>query len=84
MLLLNCKWGFPVSRMLLTPEFIALTEEKRLHPSPGVRHGRDTDWNTLANLVDDVAPDSTSFAVANTFFMLLPTVTMVFGSFSLL
>ena len=34
-LLLNCWWEFPVSRMVFTPEIIALTEETGLRPYPG-------------------------------------------------
>lgn len=34
-LLSNCKRGFPVSRMMRTPHFFAMTEAKGLRPSPG-------------------------------------------------
>ena len=65
--------------MVLTPEFIVLTEEKRLGPNPGttmaeVRTGtRCPAWSMVyPQIIPDVVPNTVS----------LPAVTMVFGYFS--
>ena len=57
-LLLKSMWGFPVLRMVLTPEFIALTE-KMLSPSR-YNYDGDANWNTLPSLIDGVSPGSAS------------------------
>ena len=78
MLLSKCKWGFPVSRIVLTPDRIALMEERTLRPGSGtnmveMRTGtRLPAWSMMY-------PQMVPVAVANTF--LFPLVTMVFGSF---
>ena len=57
MLLWNCKWGLPVSGIVLTlSDRFGLTEEKTLRLSLG----RDANGNTMADLVDDVSSDGAS------------------------
>ena len=56
-MLSDCKWGFPVSRIVLTPDCIASVEKKDVASQSRYVHGRDANMNTLASLVDDVSPD---------------------------
>lgn len=62
MLLWHRKWGFPVSRVVLTPELFALAEEQRLGPSPAQNfHSEDANWNRLTSLVDVLSLDCASY-----------------------
>lgn len=59
MLLHNYKWGCSVSKIALTPEFMVVTEERRLHPNPRIfDHGEDSHWNKLSNIADGASPYS--------------------------
>ena len=80
-LLSNCKWGFPVSRIVLTPDYIALMEENTWRPSPGTNVA-EMRTGTRLPAWSMMYPQMVAVAVANTF--LFPLVMIVFGSFSFL
>ena len=60
MVLLKCNWGFPVSWILYTLDFVALTEEKRLRPNPATIIAEiRTETPYVPSLIDEMSPDST-------------------------
>ena len=50
---LNCKWGSPISKMVLAPILIASVESSALKCRND--RGKDAKWNRPTNLVDDVS-----------------------------
>ena len=80
-LLSSCKWRVAVSRIRIISDCNALTKEETLRPSSGTNMAdmrTGTRWAAWSMMYSQMEPA----AVANTF--LIPLVTMVFGSFSVL
>lgn len=51
--------AFPVSTKVLTPDFVALAQEKRWRPRQN-DHGGNEKWNRLTSLADEVSLDGAS------------------------
>lgn len=78
-LLSDYRWVFAVSKMVLTPEFFALTENKRLRPNLGTIF-EEIRLETRCPALSMMYPQIVPVDVANYFS--LPSVTMVVGSLS--
>lgn len=79
-ILLNYRREFSISRIVLAPEFVAMTEEKRLRPNPGTFMA-EIRTGTRCPACSTMHPQIVTAAANN---VSLPAVPMVFGFSSFL